>query len=116
MAYIVAREVAEADMTKLEKSIRGAYRDIAAYLAGDASRVRFRKLSVPDDIDVKAVRDKMGLSQKQFAELFGFKLQTVQSWERKTNRRKPALTARLLLTALRNKPEAILDALVERRA
>jgi putative transcriptional regulator len=103
-------------MSKFEKSVRGAHGDIAAYLKGDASRVHIQKLRIPDDIDVKAVRENMGLSQKQFADLFGFKVQTVQSWERKTNRRKPALTARVLLTALRNKPDAVLDALVEHRA
>ena len=100
----------------MRKSIRGAHDDIAAYLRGDASRVEIRKIRVPDDIDVKAIREKMGLTQKQFADMFGFKVQTVQSWERKSHRRKPALTARVLLTALQNKPEAVLGALVEQRS
>lgn len=71
-------------------------------------------LRVPDDVDVKEVRQSLALSQKQFAEMFGFKLSAVQSWERKTNRRKPTRTARILLTALHRKPEAVLEALVGR--
>lgn len=97
----------------LRKSIRNARHEIAAYLNGDVSGVKIQSLRVPDDVDVKAVRESLALTQKQFADMFGFKLATVQSWERTLNRRMPNRTARVLITALRNKPEAILGALVE---
>jgi len=100
-------------MTDLRKSIRGSRADIAAYFAGDRSRVAVQRLRVPDDVDVKAVRESLALSQAKFAEMFGFKLATVQSWERKVNRRKPGRTARVLLTALQRKPQAIFAALVD---
>ena len=96
---------------KLIRSVRKAGADIAAYLDGDASRVRVKTVCVPDDIDVKAVREKLALSQAQFADLFGFKLSTVQSWERKRKRRKPTGPARMLLAALDRNPEAVLSAL-----
>lgn len=98
---------------KLQKSIRDARADILAYLNGDDSRVTIQTLRVPEDIDVKSVRENLALSQRQFADMFGFNLATLQSWERKKDRRKPTRTARVLLTALQRKPEAVLEALVE---
>lgn len=97
----------------LQTSISEARADILAYLGGNSSRVTVQTVRIPDEIDVKAIRDSLSLSQKQFADLFGFKLSAVQSWERKANRRKPTRTARVLLTALQRKPEAVLEALVE---
>jgi putative transcriptional regulator len=93
------------------KSIRDAGKDIAAYLAGDAARVTVETFRVPDDVDVKAIRAKLALSQAQFAQLFGFSLSAVQAWERSKHRRRPTRTARVLLTALDRKPEAVLSAL-----
>lgn len=98
-------------MTDMLRLIKEAGADIAAYLDGDASRVKVETLRVPDDVDVRAIRQQLGLTQAQFAALFGFKLATVQSWERRKKRRKPALTARILLTALQRRPDAILSAL-----
>ncbi len=97
----------------LRQSIKEARADIAAYLDGDDSRVHIRALKVPEDVDVKSVRENLALSQKQFADMFGFKLSTLQSWERKKQRRKPNRTARVLITALERKPKEVLDALVE---
>lgn len=98
-------------VSKNARAIREAHDDIASYLKGDSSRVSVQTLKIPDDVDVRAVRMKLALSQAQFAALFGFKLSTLQSWERTKNRRKPTQTARILLTALSRKPEAILGAL-----
>jgi putative transcriptional regulator len=103
-------------MTDLRKSIIDARADIEAYLAGNESRVTVQTLRVPDDVDVKAVRENLALSQAQFAKMFGFKLSTLQSWERKNHRRKPTHTARVLLTALQHRPREILEALVEASA
>lgn len=98
----------------LRNSLRGARADLEAYFSGDESRVAIQTIRVPEDIDVKSVRENLALSQRQFAEIFGFNLSTLQSWERIKNRRKPTRTARVLLTALQRKPEAVLEALVER--
>ena len=37
---------------------------------------------IPDDIDVKAIRERQGLSQSEFAKAYGFKLTAVKSRER----------------------------------
>lgn len=98
--------------SKLSKQLRELRGELDAFHAGNLKGVRIDTFHVPDDIDVKNVREKLSLSQSQFAAMFGFNLATVQSWERAKNPRKPNRTARILLTALDRKPGALFDALV----
>lgn len=72
-------------------------------------------MRIPDDIDVKAIRENMALSQSQFARLFGIKLSVVQSWERTVDRKKPSRATRVFLTVLQRRPGAVLEALAEER-
>ena len=39
------------------------------------------QVHVPDDIDVKAIREKISLSQSEFAKLFGLSKRTLEHWE-----------------------------------
>jgi putative transcriptional regulator len=98
--------------SKLSKRLRSVRAELAAFHAGDITGFKIDTLHVPDAIDVKAVRERLSLSQSQFAAMFGFNLATLQSWERVKNPRKPNRTARILLTALDRKPSAVLEALV----
>jgi putative transcriptional regulator len=50
---------------------------------------------VPADVDVKALRRNLGMSQARFAASFGLGLDAVQSWEQ--GRRRPEGPARILL-------------------
>ena len=40
--------------------------------------------SVPNEIDVKALRDREGLSREDFASIYGLSVDSVRSWERGT--------------------------------
>lgn len=60
-----------------------------------------------DNPDVRAVREKYGLSQIKFAELLGISVATLRNWEQ--GRRKPEGPARILLSVAAKHPEAILD-------
>ena len=102
-----------AKLSPLQKSIRSAHADISAYLAGDPSRVETSTVHIPEDIDVKSIRENMALSQSQFARLFGIKLSVVQSWERTVDRKKPSRATRVFLTVLERRPGAVLEALAE---
>jgi putative transcriptional regulator len=55
------------------------------------------KLHVPAEIDVKAIRAKTGLSQKNFASTFGFGFDQLKQWEQGRSRPVQALRAYLLL-------------------
>ncbi|MEZ5840004.1 MAG: transcriptional regulator [Hyphomicrobiales bacterium] len=55
------------------------------------------KLHVPAEIDVKAIRAKTGLSQKDFASTFAFGFDQLKQWEQGRSRPIQALRAYLLL-------------------
>lgn len=62
-------------------------------------------------LDVKAIRAKLQQSQREFAQMIGVSVATLQNWEQ--GRRKPEGPARALLqVALRN-PDAVRKALCE---
>jgi len=73
-------------------------------LRGNLSPSRKFDFSSPD---VKAIRDKYGLSQIKFAQLLGISPATLRNWEQ--GRRKPEGPARILLFIADKHPEAVLD-------
>ena len=64
---------------------------------------------VPADVDVKAIRTKLGLSQEAFAFRFGFSPAAVRDWEQ--GRRQPEQAARVLLLVIAHNPDAVDKAL-----
>lgn len=99
-------------MSELSDSIKRSHEDLKAYFRGDKSRVTEYVVIVPDDVDVKAIRAKLGLSQSAFARRFGFTLSAVQGWERKRGRRHPDTTARILLRLIDREP-ALVDRILD---
>ena len=59
--------------------------------------------------DVKAIREKTGLSQKDFAHLLRVGVGTLQNWEQ--HRRNPAGPAAVLLKIVATNPELAIKAL-----
>lgn len=59
--------------------------------------------------DVKAVREKTGLSQAMFATMIGVKVKTLQNWEQ--HRRQPTGAAAALLTIFDREPDVAVKAL-----
>ena len=59
--------------------------------------------------NVKAIREKLHLSQKQFADTFGLSLSVVRDWEQ--GRFVPDRAARTLLKVIARNPEAVKEAL-----
>lgn len=59
--------------------------------------------------DVKAIRQKLGLSQAVFARRFGFSVRTVQQWEQ--GRAIPDRPARILLKVIERAPRTVEQAL-----
>jgi putative transcriptional regulator len=79
-----------------------------AYLDGSAEK-RTYKVHVPQTIDVRKIRTRLGLSQEAFAETYGFALSAVRDWEQ--GRRRPERSARILLKIVEKEPEAVTRAL-----
>jgi putative transcriptional regulator len=93
-------------MTKSGQSILRGARQALDYARG--KRIGF-VAHVPEDVDVAAIRKRLGLSQAAFAERFGFKLDAVQNWEQ--GRRRPDGAARAFLRVIEREPAAVQRAL-----
>ena len=97
-------------MDKRDKVIAGL-RDAIAFAKGDGARGRVTPYDVPHGIDVKKLREKLKMSQAEFALKFGFSLGTLRQWEQ--GRRLPDGPARVLLTVISHSPVAVEKALAK---
>ncbi|MEH3116570.1 MAG: hypothetical protein PGN25_02890 [Methylorubrum populi] len=70
--------------------------------------VEAKPLMVPD-VDTKAIRSRLNLSQADFAVRFGFELDTVQNWDQ--GRHVPDPATRVLLAVIDRDP-ALVDAVM----
>jgi putative transcriptional regulator len=95
-------------MVKRHKIVEGL-RDAISYANGDQARGRAFHFRVPEDVDVRAIREHLKLSQSAFALRFGFSLGTIRHWEQ--GRRHPEGSARVLLTVIARNPELVTEAL-----
>lgn len=73
------RRVARKRPTVGERIIEGLEQAVT-WTRGENDRVRVTLVQVPD-VDVRDVRQRMGLSQAQFATKFGFPPATLRNWE-----------------------------------
>ena len=73
----------------------------------DRSQVTVPAVKIPDVVNVKAIRERQGLSQSEFAKAYGFKVSAVKSWERTKSRRKPDPAARIYLKVIDKEPESV---------
>jgi putative transcriptional regulator len=81
-----------------------------AWTRGEDDRARVTLVKVPE-IDVREVRQKMGLSQAQFATKFGLPPATLRNWEQ--GRARPDAPTRVLLAVIAKHPEAVEEVLRE---
>jgi putative transcriptional regulator len=88
--------------------IKAGLEDAIAIARGEANPATYR-VHVPDEVDVRTIRRKLGMSQRQFAASFGFALDAVQNWEQ--GRRRPEGAARVFLKVIEREPDAVRRAL-----
>ena len=91
--------------TQFEQMMDGL-NDVEAFLAGEQEGF---KAYVPQEVDVKAIRNRLGMTQAKFSDTFGFSLDAIKHWE--GGRRIPEAPARTLLTVIDKNPAAVLTAL-----
>ena len=63
----------------------------------------------PEHVDVKAIRENMGMTQAGFAASFGLSLHTLRGWEQ--GKRKPDPAARAYLRVIEKAPDIVRAAL-----
>jgi len=89
---------------KLCESIEQA----AAHARGEED-LREDQIHFVDEPDPRAIRDKLDLTQREFAGLLDVSVDTVRNWEQ--GRRQPEGPAEMLLRVADRKPQALLDVL-----
>lgn len=98
--------------TKKQLEARDAKRDIGAELLASVRAIKEGKVGrihmVPVSIAAEA-RQRLGLSQAQFAGMLGVSVRTFQDWEQ--GRREPSGAARTLLKIATIRPDAVHEAL-----
>jgi putative transcriptional regulator len=93
---------------KIAKSmIRGLEQALA--IANGTAKKGTYVVHIPPEIDVKAIRGRLGLTQQQFAVRFGFSVNTLCHWEQ--GRRVPEGPTRAYLMVIDREPKAVEKAL-----
>jgi putative transcriptional regulator len=91
--------------TAFEKMMNGLD-EVETFLVGNEKGF---KVHVPGEVDIKAIRTRLGLTQARFSDTFGFSLDSLKNWE--SHRRTPDSSARILLTVISQDPAAVVLAL-----
>lgn len=98
-------------MSKAGKRLLGAAREMRAIARGEAAPVH---VHVPPDVDVRAIRRGLGMSQDAFASEFSFSLNQIRDWEQ--NRSRPLDSNRAYLLLIERHPDAVRHMLHEMRS
>lgn len=104
-ALIGIETMSQGDNSNFSRIMAGL-EEVAAIVEGTAAPAR---VHAPAEVDVRAVRQRLGLSQSAFAARFGFSAAAVKDWEQ--HRRRPEAAARILLTVIDREPAAVERAL-----
>jgi putative transcriptional regulator len=92
----------------LGERLLDSMKELRAHLRGEI-QLSETVYHVPPETDVRALREKLGLSQSDFAALFGFNVRSLQDWEQ--GRRQPEIPIRAYLAVIQREPEAVIRAL-----
>jgi putative transcriptional regulator len=98
-------------VSKAGKRLLRAADEMLAIARGEAEPAR---IHVPPDVDVKAVRRKLGLSQEAFASEFSFSITQIRDWEQ--GRSRPLDSNRAYLLLIARHPGDVRKMLAETRA
>jgi putative transcriptional regulator len=91
---------------KAFEKIADGLREAVAVVRGEAKPA---KLHIPSEIDVRAIRRKLGLSQDDFAGRFGFTVNQIKDWEQ--GRARPIGGVRAYLMIIDRDPKAVIEIL-----
>jgi putative transcriptional regulator len=90
------------DFKKLVQSVK----QMGSIIRGE--NIPHRRTTLPV-IDVRALRERTGLTQADFSRMMGVSIRTLQNWEQ--GRREPEGPAKALLRVVQREPQAVLNAL-----
>ncbi|XVN40351.1 MAG: helix-turn-helix domain-containing protein [Rickettsia endosymbiont of Argas persicus] len=89
-----------------EKSILKGMQEAVLYSKGKLKGIKAKKHDILlPDVNVYEARDKLKLTQEQFATTFGVSISTLRNWEQ--GRRLPTGAAKLLLKIIEKEPNVV---------
>jgi len=94
-------------MGKAFDSIRKGLLQAQAHARGQTPKGT--RVYTPEAVDVAQLRERLGLTQEQFAARFGFSVATLRHWER--GDRRPTGASLVLLNVIHRNPKVVLAAL-----
>jgi len=93
-------------MSKAFTEISEGLKDAAKHAKGEKSGVVEH---IAESLNVKAIREKTGMSQQSFCATFGISIGTLRHWEQ--GLRTPRGAARVLLKVVEQNPQAVIKAI-----
>ncbi|MGH9453039.1 MAG: helix-turn-helix domain-containing protein [Terriglobia bacterium] len=94
--------------SRMGKRLIAAMKEVARHAEGNVA-LPVRYVDIPGEVDVKAIRSRLGMSQAEFSRRYAFSPRSVQEWEQ--GRRHPESAVRAYLTVIDRNPEAVEKAL-----
>jgi putative transcriptional regulator len=101
----------KAKHSRAGKRLITAMREVVDHVEGKVA-LPVRYIDVPEDVDVKAIRSRLGLSQAEFSRRYAVSRRSLQEWEQ--GRRRPEAAVRAYLTVIERNPRAVEEALTGR--
>jgi putative transcriptional regulator len=101
----------KAKHSRVGKRLITAMREVVDHVEGKVA-LPLRYVEVPEDVDVKAIRSRLGLSQAEFSRRYGVSQRSLQEWEQ--GRRRPESAVRAYLTVIERNPKAVEEALTSK--
>lgn len=101
-------------MSKIGQEIIAGLNEAVGYMDGTVDKKLFgvhaiTPVKAPEYVNVKAIRQRLGLSQSLFASAFGLSLSALRNWEQ--GKRQPDPAARAYLRVIEVAPEVVRRAL-----
>lgn len=94
--------------TRLGRLLVESAKRIARHRRGEIE-LPMKLVRIVPDVDVRAIRERQGLTREQFAERYGLQVRAIQEWEQ--GRRKPEAAVRAYMLVIKNQPAAVRRAL-----
>ena len=105
LEHVVVKRVVIASKSDITEEWIASMEEAARIVASEIapSRVHY-PVTIPD-MDVRAARQRLGMTQPVFAAKFGVALPTLRKWEQ--GKRRPDGPARILLRVIKREPDAV---------
>ena len=97
--------------SRMGKRLIAAMKEVVAHVEGKVA-LPMRYVEIPEDVDVKAIRSRLGLSQAEFSRRYAVSQRSLQEWEQ--GRRRPDSAVRAYLTVIERNPKAVEEALISK--